>query len=1249
VCGGGRIGCDWLVERVCAKLGVSACWYVFQQNTCPPLCRRSGTDPFFVVQTRAESGETLQTEKSEHILNDNNPEVNWSVQSLKTDGVASIFIAVYDNDNFSADDFIGQLQFKLSDLVGETVSGWHTLKTKTGEEDSSLGEVELSLAYAEPLIGDVSAEEGKKEGEEDGDSKEPEPAAEVKDGDKEPEPAAEVKEEGDKEPEPAAEVKEEGDKEPEPAAEVKEEGDKEPEPAAEVKEEGDKEPEPAAEVKEEGDKEPAPAAEVKEEGGKEPEPVSEAKDGENKNAEPAAEVKEEGDNEPEPAAEVKEEGDKETEPSAEANDNENKNAEPAAAEVKEEGNKGLEPASEAKDNENKEAEPTAEVAAPEPEVFVVVRKEIRAMSKEEQERWAAAVLKMMENKDGVAGTSEWFRIAGYHGWPSKYCAHRKETFPAWHRAYLCEMEKALQQADIANGNDGQIGFPYWDWMDIDGEEVMPSIVADKIPALPDDFFSEEHKENNKLVDRGYKRYPLDRIKRNLKKANLNEQVYEALEEPQHWKAASTAGRAGNVESPHNSVHVALGFPMSTVKYAAFDPMFWLHHCNVDRLYESYIAVHPDSKAEFEASATMMKEQRGINPSQYEATLAPFQHPLHNESFVPEHSFSTEKLGFKYDALIQPRPKQLRALPTFALFENINVMDLNYKSYMLFIFVIPKGEVESWTAPTDDFDEHPNYAGMATTFGGKESCPNCEENPFMWSRVDISAALKRLDVSRYDAAIRVVCQDEVGEIIPFEETKLPEPIVTGPHFESSDKSIVAVNSKEEFEGQALPDKGEVLQLQRLLTRFGYYSGSIDGWFGSNTDEALKAYQTAHGLKTDAIAGPITKAALLKLRMDGLKDGFKEEGEAKWKWKGKDGLIKFWVGTSPGSLNREAVLSDIQAAVDQWGAAVSMKMERTEESAGADLVLEWVEASAEQKFKFDGKDGNLAHAMDSVAEGPARIEFDFADKWLTTGSDSKEGYFLLPVTLHEMGHIMGLPHSEDSHAVMAPYYVEDSCKLSAKDITAVQKLYGVVQDASVEEGAQTTEEPAAAAADENAGQPRNYSEKEQGDIQKIQALAKGNLARKKVQALREEKQKIEIPANLESKTSYDRSVLAAAVQAAGSSLTAASATEAMQSTGLSKEKAAEHVKEYCIFRKIDRAGSFDAAEFLAEYTRMCRFKAVRSLFKQAKTTGQTSFVKEEVVAAFVMFLGDASGKDDAEQIAYPCTYEDVFSWYNSTVQK
>lgn len=54
--------------------------------------------------------------------------------------------------------------------------------------------------------------------------------------------------------------------------------------------------------------------------------------------------------------------------------------------------------------------------------------------------------------------------------------------------------------------------------------------------------------------------------------------------------------------------------------------------------------------------------------------------------------------------------------------------------------------------------------------------------------------------------------------------------------------------------------DVKTLQNRLKTLGFYSGSVDGDFGSMTEAAVKAFQTAKGLLADGIAGPITLAAL-----------------------------------------------------------------------------------------------------------------------------------------------------------------------------------------------------------------------------------------------------------------------------------------------------------------------------------------------------------------------------------------------------
>ena len=54
----------------------------------------------------------------------------------------------------------------------------------------------------------------------------------------------------------------------------------------------------------------------------------------------------------------------------------------------------------------------------------------------------------------------------------------------------------------------------------------------------------------------------------------------------------------------------------------------------------------------------------------------------------------------------------------------------------------------------------------------------------------------------------------------------------------------------------------LELQNLLKTFGFYTGNIDGDFGSKTFEAVKAAQRASNLPPDGVCGPKTWAALQK---------------------------------------------------------------------------------------------------------------------------------------------------------------------------------------------------------------------------------------------------------------------------------------------------------------------------------------------------------------------------------------------------
>ncbi len=62
-----------------------------------------------------------------------------------------------------------------------------------------------------------------------------------------------------------------------------------------------------------------------------------------------------------------------------------------------------------------------------------------------------------------------------------------------------------------------------------------------------------------------------------------------------------------------------------------------------------------------------------------------------------------------------------------------------------------------------------------------------------------------------------------------------------------------------------DREIIRQIQTKLKNWGYYTGSVDGIFGSQTDAAVRYFQRKNGLSVDGIVGAKTAAAMgLKLK-------------------------------------------------------------------------------------------------------------------------------------------------------------------------------------------------------------------------------------------------------------------------------------------------------------------------------------------------------------------------------------------------
>ena len=72
-----------------------------------------------------------------------------------------------------------------------------------------------------------------------------------------------------------------------------------------------------------------------------------------------------------------------------------------------------------------------------------------------------------------------------------------------------------------------------------------------------------------------------------------------------------------------------------------------------------------------------------------------------------------------------------------------------------------------------------------------------------------------------------------------------------------------------------DSGDIVaQIQQNLYDWGYYSGSVDGIFGSATEEAVEYFQRTNGLVADGIVGSKTLAAL------GIQDNSTSSGSSSY---------------------------------------------------------------------------------------------------------------------------------------------------------------------------------------------------------------------------------------------------------------------------------------------------------------------------------------------------------------------------------
>jgi tyrosinase len=190
------------------------------------------------------------------------------------------------------------------------------------------------------------------------------------------------------------------------------------------------------------------------------------------------------------------------------------------------------------------------------------------------------------------------------------CAHANWFFLPWHRAYLLEFESVARAHVVRLGGPGDWALPYWnssDYRKILSAESLPLAVQE--PELPAGL--------NLATENGQP--DLDRTNPLFEPSRTGPPPLSPPATAADWPDASGALKrhhfanaqdqqtisfgGGYVEDltlfhfadeigqldaqPHGVGHSLTGGLMGAFSTAGLDPVFWLHHANVDRLWETY--------------------------------------------------------------------------------------------------------------------------------------------------------------------------------------------------------------------------------------------------------------------------------------------------------------------------------------------------------------------------------------------------------------------------------------------------------------------------------------------------------------------------------------------------------------------------------------------------------------------------------------------------------------------------------------
>jgi tyrosinase len=202
-------------------------------------------------------------------------------------------------------------------------------------------------------------------------------------------------------------------------------------------------------------------------------------------------------------------------------------------------------------------------------VMVRIRKNANRLTAAERDRFVAAFAQL--NNQGAGRFADFRNMHTLAGDPE---AHRRPGFLPWHRAYILDLERELQAIDPS------VALPYWRF-----DQPAPNIFTPEFLGVSDSLGTVQFSPTNPLqfwrTDgvQGINRLPF---------FNPATQPADVISEAQTLALGVQYPAFRSMEgNPHGFAHTSFDGSISSIPTAARDPLFFLLHCNVDRLWAKW--------------------------------------------------------------------------------------------------------------------------------------------------------------------------------------------------------------------------------------------------------------------------------------------------------------------------------------------------------------------------------------------------------------------------------------------------------------------------------------------------------------------------------------------------------------------------------------------------------------------------------------------------------------------------------------